>query len=91
MKGQAYLMDGRNADGSWYRIMLTPNQGCWVPAGAGIPSCDPSRLRVLAEVPTYTPTLIPACSSFIDRAACNAQSTCQWNPTISGPGVCANK
>ncbi len=87
MKGQAYLMDGRNADGSWYRIMLTPNQGCWVPAGVGTPSCDPGKLRVLLDIPTP----VTACSSFTDRAACNAQSTCQWNLTISGPGVCASK
>ncbi len=91
MKGEVYLMDGRNADGSWYRIMLTPNQGCWVPAGAGIPSCDLSRLRVLAEVPTYTPTLIPVCSDYKDAAGCNADPACVWAFTTAGPGYCKAK
>jgi hypothetical protein len=86
MKGQVYLMDGRNADGSWYRIMVTASEGCWVPAGVGTPSGDVGKLRVLFDIPTP----ITACSSFTDKATCNAQSTCKWNPTASGPGVCVN-
>lgn len=92
MKGIAYLMDGRNADGTWYRIMLTPAKGCWVPAGVGTPSGDPMRLRVLAEVPT--PTMIPTivvCSSFTDQTSCMAQSSCEWKFSSFGPGGCFKK
>lgn len=91
MKDQVYLMDGRNLDGSWYRIMITDIKGCWVPASAGMPSGDPSRLRVLAEVPTYTPTLIPACSDYKDATSCNADPTCAWAFTTAGPGYCKAK
>jgi hypothetical protein len=87
MKGQPYLMDGRNSAGDWYRIMLTPNEGCWVPVSAGTPSCDPGDLRILLDVPTP----INACALITDQATCNAKSTCQWQFTLSGPGVCANK
>ena len=87
MKGQHYLMDGRNRDGSWYRIMLTPNEGCWVPSGAGVPSGDISHLRELIDIPT----LVPACASYTDKTSCQANSSCQWKLTIAGPGVCANK
>jgi hypothetical protein len=88
MKGQPYLMDGRNADGSWFRIMLTPSEGCWVPAGVGTPSCDIGSLRVLADVPTPS----GSCSSFADKATCEAHDPpCKWNVTIAGPGTCINK
>jgi len=87
MKGQPFPMDGRNADGSWYRIMLTPAIGCWVPAGVGTPSCDPGKLRVLIDIPTP----VTACASFTDQATCNAQSVCKWNPTLAGAGMCGSK
>jgi hypothetical protein len=86
MKGQPFPMDGRNADGSWYRIMLTPAIGCWVPAGVGTPSCDPGVLRVLID-----PTPVITCASFTDQATCNAQSACKWNPTLAGAGMCGSK
>jgi len=88
MKGQPYLMDGRNSDGTWFRIMLTPAEGCWVPAGVGTPSCDIGSLRVLADVPTP----VGSCSSFADKATCEAHDPpCRWNVTIAGPGICVNK
>jgi hypothetical protein len=88
MKGQPYLIDGRNANGTWFRIMLTPAEGCWVPAGVGTPSCDIGSLRVLADVPTPS----GSCSSFADKATCEAHDPpCKWNVTIAGPGTCVNK
>ena len=88
MKGVPYLMDGRNLDGTWYRIMLTPNQGCWVPAGVGMPSCDPGKLRVLSDIPT--PEIY--CSSYTDQTTCEAHVlSCKWNFTLAGTGVCTNK
>ncbi len=88
MKGQPYLMDGRNSDGTWYRIMLTPAEGCWVPAGVGTPSCDIGNLRVLADIPTP----VISCSSFTDQAACDVHDPpCKWNNTIAGSGVCVKR
>jgi hypothetical protein len=88
MKGQPFLMDGRNSDGSWYRIMLTPAKGCWVPAGVGTPSCDPGNLRVLIDIPTP----VISCSVFTDRATCESNDPlCKWNLALAGPGVCVNK
>jgi hypothetical protein len=59
MAGQTYLMDGRNLDSTWFRIMFSATQGCWVLASSGTPSTDPSGLRVLADVPTVVPTVVP--------------------------------
>ena len=87
MKGQAYMMDGRNSDGSWYRIMLTSVEGCWVPTGVGTPSCDPGKLRVLLDIPTPT----NACSSFTNQKTCELQSNCRWNLNTFGPGSCIGK
>jgi hypothetical protein len=99
LNGQPYLMDGRNLDSTWYRIMLSTNLGCWVLADSGEPSSDPSRLRVLLEVPTFTPTLVPSdiptevvnCSSFTSAVTCKAQPVCQWKPATTHPGDCVNK
>jgi hypothetical protein len=93
MNGIAYLMDGRNFDGSWYRIMLTSVEGCWVPAGVGTSSGDPMRLRVLAEVPTptMTPEEVINCPSFTDQFSCQSQSSCEWKFSSFGPGRCVNK
>ncbi len=55
-ESQSYLMDGRNLANDWFRIMITASKGCWVLASSGTPSKDPSGLRVLAELPTFTPT-----------------------------------
>lgn len=104
MQGQPYLMDGRNLDNTWYRIMVTATRGCWVPASAGSPSSDPYRLRVLAEVPTFTPTDVPTdiptdiptevvnCSSFTSANTCGVQPACVWfQPPTGGPAYCTNK
>jgi hypothetical protein len=87
MKGQPYLMDGRNSEGSWYRIMLTPAEGCWVPVNSGTPSCDPGDLRVLLDIPTP----VNACALITDKTICNAQSICKWQFALAGPGMCVNK
>jgi hypothetical protein len=96
MKGQAYLLDGRNNDGTWYRIMLTPFEGCWVPFDVGTPSSDVSRLRELFDIPTLVPTDTPTevvnCSSYTDEKSCEAQPVCVWKiPPTGALGACVNK
>jgi hypothetical protein len=58
VKDKPYLLDGRNLDSTWFRIMISANRGCWVAASAGSPSGDVSGLRVL-NAPTNTPTPLP--------------------------------
>jgi hypothetical protein len=95
LKGQSYLMDGRNLENSWYRIMLTPNQGCWVPSTSGTPSGNPAGLRVLL-VPTM-PTPVPptatqaVCSKVTNARTCNAQPGCGWKIGVTGGGSCTSK
>ncbi|MGD0752314.1 MAG: hypothetical protein ABSA23_13020 [Anaerolineales bacterium] len=95
LKGHSYLMDGRNLDGSWFRIMLTPNEGCWVPSTAGTPPADLTGLRVLIEPPT--PTAVPptatlaACSRITNPKICSAQPNCQWKLGVTGGGACTSK
>jgi hypothetical protein len=100
MTGQPYLMDGRNLDNTWYRIMVAAAKGCWVPASSGTPSRDPSGLRVLAEIPTYTPTDVPTdiptdipsdtptemidCSAFTSADTCGVQPACVWYQPPTG-------
>jgi CSLREA domain-containing protein len=95
MKGQSYLMDGRNSDGTWYRIMLTPYEGCWVPFDVGTPSADISGLRELFDIPTLVPTDTPTpvvnCSSYTDEKSCEAQPVCVWVFTTARPGYCKVK
>lgn len=98
MAGQFYLLDGRNLDSSWYRIMLTGAKGCWLPASAGKPSGATANLRVLNEVPTFTPTRLPTdtptptptlvvdCSRYLDEKSCELQPTCAWyTPATTAP------
>ncbi len=93
MAGQPYLMDGRNLDSSWYRIMISPSVGCWVRANSGTPSGDISGLRVLADVPTPTPTPVPFCSNYTDAVSCRLHSPpCEWKkPPTGGPEACVNQ
>jgi hypothetical protein len=90
MQGVPYPLDGQNQDGTWFRIMLTASQGCWVAAGVGTPSGDISHLRVLIDIPTLAPPS-SVCSPYTSKASCQANTLCKWNLTISGPGVCVNK
>ncbi len=94
MTGQPYLMDGRNLSNTWYRIMFSPSEGCWVLASAGTPSRDTSDLRVLADVPTlvptFTPTPVPYCSQFTEEKSCNSQTACEWKRDATH-AWCGNK
>ncbi len=93
MEGQSYLIDGRNLEGTWLRIMLTPQTGCWVPLEDGTPSADIWQVRVLAVIPTPTATPVPFdCGKYNDPNACGMYpSMCTWNPRIPPNGVCQNK
>jgi hypothetical protein len=87
MKGQAYPLDGRDEDSTWYRIMLTQYIGCWVAASLGTTSCDAGSLRVLA-----TPTPMIVCRSFTDKTTCDIHNPpCEWKYTTLGPGFCKAK
>ena len=99
MKGTSYPIDGRNSDNTWYRIMLNPNQGCWVLENTGSASGDLSGLRVLISPPTPTFTLSPTppidCSKYTTRSACDAVSACQWKLSsatrVAATYVCVKK
>ncbi len=92
--GQSYPLDGRNQDGDWVRLMLTPNLGCWVGTSTGSASADIARLRVLITPPTPTSTSAVSCASYTDEKSCEAQPACQWVQRLSaGPPtyICTNK
>jgi len=91
MAGQAFLVDGRNLDSTWYRIMISASKGCWVPVNSGSPSGDPSGVRVLADVPTPTPTQLVNCSLFSDEKGCEVQPVCIWIPAVARLPYCGNK
>jgi hypothetical protein len=91
MKGIPYLMDGRNLENTWYRIMVTPAKGCWVPRSAGTSSGDTSTLRVLADVPTPVPTPVVNCSIYTTALTCSAQPVCVWVPAFTHAGDCVHK
>ncbi|HTX89655.1 MAG TPA: SdrD B-like domain-containing protein [Anaerolineales bacterium] len=78
LKGMSYPIDGRNAQGDWLRIMLSPNKGCWVLTRNGQPSGDVSGVRVLIAPPTPTPTMVVNCANYKDEKSCEAQPACQW-------------
>jgi hypothetical protein len=91
IKGQSYPIDGRNEENSWLFIMLTPDNGCWVPVESGTASGDTSAIRILAKIPTPTFTVYRLdCSQFTDDTSCNQQPGCIWNRTLKPP-ACQNK
>ena len=92
MKGTSYPLDGRNAAGDWYRIMLTPMKGCWVLASTGSASGDLSKLRVLISPPTPTPTPVPIdCTTYTTRSSCSAVPVCVWKQVNDTTGLCIPK
>ncbi len=90
INGQSYLLDGQNQEHTWYRIMLTVADGCWVLAESGVLDGDPSGLRVLLNVPTPVPTAVN-CSQYTSSDICNAQAACKWVIAHSGAVSCVNK
>ncbi len=105
VKGTSYPIDGRNLDGSWLRIMLTPNEGCWVVADSGNASGDLSGVRVLLSPPTptstplppptRTPTAVVNCKTYTNERSCNLNPACKWKASsavvVAVTYVCTNK
>ena len=87
LKGQSYPVDGRDLDGTWLRLMLTPTRGCWVRADTGTLTGDIAGVRVLISPPTPTPTAVVACASYKDEKSCEAQLVCQWKQSSLGAAV----
>jgi uncharacterized protein YgiM (DUF1202 family) len=90
LKGQTYLINGRNLANDWYYLKFSSSVYCWVLATTGTASGDTSKVRVMLPIPTPT-GVASACSAFTSQSTCNAHPNCLWKPSISGPGVCANK
>ena len=60
---QTALVNGRNGDGSWWRITIPSTaQQCWIPASSAVVAC-PEAVPVVEGPtlvpPTYTPTFAP--------------------------------
>jgi hypothetical protein len=89
MLGEQYPIDGRNAANTWFRIMLSPNHGCWVAQSMGHTLGDLSDLRVL--ISPATPTPVPVCSLYTSRSVCSADPACVWVQLSDKAGVCNNK
>ena len=83
LKGQSYLINGRNYANDWYYLKFTSNEYCYVLATTGAASGDTSKVRVM--LPISTPTVVisssTSCSDFTSETTCNAQSNCKWRFT----------
>jgi hypothetical protein len=98
MKDQSYLIDGRNADDSWYLLRLTSQVECWVSSDTGNASEDTKGIPVILTQQTPGVTPLPSvnpvdCTGY-DQKTCNAHlDFCQWVPKMSAPntGNCINK
>ncbi len=95
MNGQAYPVDGRNADGDWFLLLLTEDVECWVPKSAGELAGEASGLRVMLPIPTPTFTPPPSqpgvdCTLNTTRQACQAVPGCTWTQLNDMFGFCSN-
>jgi len=93
MKGQSYPIDGRNPEGTWYLLSVSPSAECWVFAGMGSASGDASGVRVIQPIPTPpSPPRVPpnSCSQYTTPQSCSQHPECTWNRTV-GPGACQAK
>jgi hypothetical protein len=91
-KGQAYRIEGRNPDGTWYLIRLSEKVTCWISASTGNPSGDTSGVRVIKPVPTpiWTLSLENACGQFTTPQTCAQHPECRWN-RLATPAICQAK
>ncbi len=96
MKGQAYPIDGRNEDDTWFFLRLSANVECWVPASVGQASGGTSGVPVMLPIPTPTFTAPPAqqpvdCGQYKSAAACQAVPACTWVHSIVSASYCTKK
>ncbi len=93
IKGQSYVINGRNYANDWYYLKFTSNKYCYVLATTGAASGDTSKVRVMLPIPT--PTFVvsssTSCSDFTSEVTCNANSNCKWNLPVTRPGFCDKK
>ncbi len=92
MKGQVYVIDGRNQENTYFLIWLTKNIECWVLQSTGEASGDLSKIRVMLPIPTPTFTPPPLdCTKYVDRKSCSAVPACKWTQLSDLKGMCTNK
>jgi hypothetical protein len=85
--GQSYPIVGISADYLWYYINFDGSLNCWIGKGAGTTSGDLSQLP---QGPVSQGSQ-SACSSYTDKTACLANTTCQWVNSIVRSSYCTNK
>jgi predicted outer membrane repeat protein len=95
LKGQSYLINGRNYDNNWYYLKLSDSMYCYVLATTGIASGDTSKVRVMLPIPTptFTPTPVGSvnCGQYLVATSCQAVKVCKWQPINDVTGVCVKK
>jgi hypothetical protein len=95
LKGQPYLISGRNYDNDWYYLKLSPSMYCYVLASTGSASGDTSKVRVMLPISTPTMTPVPAqgvsCPQLTTKNSCQAVSACKWQQINDVTGVCVKK
>jgi predicted outer membrane repeat protein len=95
LKGQSYLISGRNYDNDWYYLKLSSSMYCYVLATTGIASGDTSKVRVMLPIPTptFTPTPVGSvnCGQYLVASSCQAVKVCKWQPINDVTGVCIHK
>jgi len=87
--GVAFLVDGQNEAGDWYRLWLSDQVSCWVKGSLGVLEGEPDGLFVLAAPPTPRPTIAPQvddgpnCSAYNGLPdKCSAHTECEWDNPI---------
>ena len=90
------MVEGRNLQGDWFFLRLSPSVECWVLASTGTPSGDPSGLRVMIAIPTPTFTALPPqrvnCAQYKDIKSCQSVRACVWQSfSTTAGGKCVNR
>jgi len=91
LAGKSFPIEGKSEDGNWFFVHLMENERCWFGSTVGNASGDLSQLRIYYGPPLSTDTPPLVCSTYKDKASCNANPACSWAPTTAGPGYCKTK
>ncbi len=91
LAGQSFPIEGRNDDGSWFKVLFKQYVHCWLAATTGSANVLSDDIGVVAAPALATDTPQFNCADFKDRSSCSSHLACEWYQPPGARGSCRNR